>query len=225
MYKQSSLYVSSAYADAVLELTPEQARVVGSLAEKELATPQQYPLTLNSLVLACNQSTSREPVVSYAESEVERVLVGLKDAGLVRFVHPSHGGRTTKYRHVLHEVLALERGEVALLAVLLLRGPQTVNELRSRTERMADFASPADVEAVLDGLAARDEPLVLRLERQAGMREARWAHLLSGEVADVPAASSPSSSPRPRSDDRLAALEDEVRALRAEFDAFRASFE
>lgn len=207
----------------MIELTPEQARVVGSLVEKELATPQQYPLTRNSLVLACNQATSREPVVSYTEGEVERELAALKDAGLVRFVHPMHGGRVTKYRHVLDERLSLERRELALLAVLLLRGPQTANELRSRTERMADFSSPADVEAALDGLAGRAEPLVVRLEPRAAMREARWAHLLSGEVVDVPVPAS--LAPRSRNDDRLAALEDEVRSLRAEFDAFRASFE
>lgn len=211
----------------MVELTPEQARVVGSLIEKELATPQQYPLTRNSLVLACNQTTSRDPVVSYTDGEVDRVLVVLKDAGLVRFVHPSHGGRTTKYRQVLHERLSLSREELALVAVLLLRGPQTVNELRARTERMAEFSSSADVESTLEGLAGRDEPLVVRVERQPGAREARWAHLLSGEVVDVPVAPMASASPPPRNrpDDRLAALEDEVRALRAEFDAFRASFE
>jgi len=209
-----------------LELTPVQARVVGSLVEKQLATPQQYPLTLNSLVLACNQTTNREPVTSYGEREVDDVLAGLKDVGLVRFVHPSHGGRVTKYRQVLEERLDLSVEELAVLCVMLLRGPQTVNELRARTERLASFSSSDEVESVLAALAARPEPLVVRFERQPGMREPRWMHLLSGEPVDVPvvAASSPAAS-RSRNDDRLAALEDEVQRLRAEFDAFRASFE
>ncbi|HET7655092.1 MAG TPA: YceH family protein [Acidimicrobiales bacterium] len=209
-----------------LELTPVQARVVGSLVEKQLATPQQYPLTLNSLVLACNQTTNREPVTSYGEREVDDVLGGLKDIGLVRFVHPSHGGRVTKYRQVLEERLDLSVEELAVLCVMLLRGPQTVNELRARTERLASFSSSDEVESVLAALAARPEPLVVRFERQPGMREPRWMHLLSGEPVDVPvvAASSPPAS-RGRNDDRLAALEDEVQRLRAEFDAFRASFE
>lgn len=208
-----------------LELTPVQARVVGSLIEKQLATPQQYPLTLNSLVLACNQTTNREPVTSYGEREIDDVLAGLKDVALVRFVHPSHGGRVTKYRQVLEERLELSVEELAVLCVMLLRGPQTVNELRTRTERLASFSSLDDVESVLDGLAARSEPLVVRFERQPGMREPRWMHLLSGEPEDVPVAVSSSSPARGRNDDRLAALEDEVRILRAEFDAFRASFE
>jgi uncharacterized protein YceH (UPF0502 family) len=222
--------VRSAAVDE-MELTPAQARIIGSLIEKQLATPQQYPLTLNSLVLACNQTTNREPVTSYPEREVEDVLGGLKDAGLVRYVHPSHGGRVTKYRQVLEERLDLSVEELAVLCVMLLRGPQTVNELRSRTERLASFSSVDDIESVLDALAARSDPLVVRFERQPGMREPRWMHLLSGEPVDVPVAASsspawPSSSPgRGRNDDRLAALEDEVRTLRAEFDAFRASFE
>lgn len=206
----------------MIELSAEQARVIGSLLEKELATPQQYPLTLNSLVLACNQSTSRDPVVAYSEREVDDVLVGLKEAGLVRFVHPSHGGRVTKYRQVLDEVLELDRGEKALLAVLLLRGAQTLTELRSRTERMAEFASLDDVETALDRLAARSpDPLVVRFAPRAGMREARYAHLLSGEGVDV---SSP-QAPRARNDDRVGALEDEVRTLREELTALRAAFE
>lgn len=207
-------------------LTPEQARVVGSLIEKQLATPQQYPLTLNSLVLACNQTSNREPVVSYGEGEVSRLVDGLKEAGLVRFVHPSHGGRVTKYRQVLEERLDLSTEELAVLCVVLLRGPQTVNELRTRTERLASFSSADDVEHVLDGLASRSpDALVVQFERQAGMREPRWMHLLSGEPVDVVAAPSASAPARPRNDDRLAALEDEVRTLRADFDAFRASFE
>ncbi len=207
-----------------LELTPVQARVVGSLIEKQLATPQQYPLTLNSLVLACNQTTNREPVTSYGEREIDGVLAGLKDAGLVRFVHPSHGSRVTKYRQVLEERLELSGRELAVLSVMLLRGPQTVNELRTRTERLASFSSADEVEQVLAALAARPDPLVVRFERQAGMREPRWMHLLSGEAVDVPVTVS-SSPARGRNDDRLAALEDEVQALRDELTKLRDSFE
>jgi uncharacterized protein YceH (UPF0502 family) len=201
-----------------------QARVVGSLIEKQLATPQQYPLTLNSLVLACNQTTNREPVTSYGEREIEDVLAGLKDAGLVRFVHPSHGGRVTKYRQVLEERLELSGPELAVLCVMLLRGPQTVNELRTRTERLASFTSSDEVESLLAALAARPDPLVVRFERQPGMREPRWMHLLSGEAVDVPVTASPAPA-RGRNDDRLAALEDDVQALRDELTKLRDSFE
>jgi len=201
-------------------------RVMGCLIEKQRTTPDVYPLSVNALRAACNQTTNREPVTSYGEREVDDVLAGLKDVGLVRFVHPSHGGRVTKYRQVLEERLDLSVEELAVLCVMLLRGPQTVNELRARTERLASFSSSDEVESVLAALAARPEPLVVRFERQPGMREPRWMHLLSGEPVDVPvvAASSPPAS-RGRNDDRLAALEDEVQRLRAEFDAFRASFE
>src|ERR1700722_5530568 len=124
-----------------MKLSAQEARVLGSLVEKELTTPQQYPLTLKSLVGACNQATNRDPVVDYGEGTVMSVLNALKERRLVRFVLPSHGRTAVRYRHVLGEALALDQRQCALLAVLLLRGPQTIGELRSRTERMADFDS------------------------------------------------------------------------------------
>src|SRR5947199_8871555 len=149
-----------------MELGAEEARVVGSLIEKELTTPQQYPLTLNALVTACNQTSNRFPVVEYEERTVEATVMGLKDKGLARVVHPSHGRSATRYRQVLHEALYLEPPELALLGVLMLRGPQTLNELKTRTERAYDFVDLAEVERTLDRLVLREEPLVMRIPRQ-----------------------------------------------------------
>ncbi len=161
----------------------EQARVVGSLAEKQLTTPQYYPLTLNALVNACNQSNNRDPVVSYSPETVEQALADLRSRGVARVLHAGGGNRTAKYRHVLDEVLGLDRRELALVTVLLLRGPQTVAELRTRTRRMADFDDVAAVEHDLSRLAGRDEPLVVRLERQPGHKEARYATTLVAGAA------------------------------------------
>lgn len=163
-----------------MDLDPVELRVVGSLAEKQLTTPQQYPLTLNALLLACNQTTNRDPVVSYDEALVEAALASLKERRLVRFVHPSHGRSAIRYRQVLEEVLGLDVRQLALVAVLVLRGPQTAGELRARTERMAGFEGVADVEHELEQLAARED-LVLRLPRRAGHKEDRFAHLLGGD--------------------------------------------
>ena len=167
-----------------MELTPEEARVVGALAEKQLTTPQYYPLTLNALVNACNQTSNRNPVVSYDDATVERALQGLRDKGLARAVL-SPGNRAPKYRHLLEEALALVPEELAIFTVLLLRGPQTTGELRTRTERMYAFSSLDEVEATLDRLATRhEEPLAERLERQPGQKEARYAHLLGGRAPE-----------------------------------------
>ena len=203
-----------------MELGAEELRVVGSLIEKELTTPQQYPLTLNALVTACNQTSNRFPVVEYEERTIEATVMGLKDKGLARVVHPSHGRSATRYRQVLHEVLHLEQPELAVLGVLMLRGPQTLNELRTRTERAADFAEPADVERTLDALAAREQPLVLRIPHQPGQREDRYAHLLGGEV-DVTELPAPSPSPRASRADELVDLREEVAALRRDLDELR----
>ena len=163
----------------MIELTPDEARVVGSLAEKALATPQYYPLTMNSLVTACNQSNNRDPVVSYSAAEVEAALDSLRAKGAARVIHAGGGNRTTKYRHVLDELLGLDKRELSLVTVLLLRGPQTLNELRTRTERLADFESVEEVERDLVRLSEREEPLVELLEREPGRREPRWRTLLS----------------------------------------------
>ena len=197
-------------------LTPEQLRVLGSLVEKEATVPDTYPMTLNGLQSACNQRNNREPVTDLDTFTVQRTLDELKALDLVRFVHPSHGARSTKYRHVLHERLDLEGGELALLAVMMLRGPQTTNELRTRTERAHAFPDAGALVEVLEDLAGRDEPLVVLLPRGAGQKETRWMHLLGGEVDsdEVAPPSRPSrSSAGSGLDERVAALEARVEAL------------
>lgn len=168
-------------------LTTIQGRVLGCLLEKERTTPDQYPLTLNALVLACNQSTSRDPVMHLVDHEVETVLAGLKSETLLRYVHPSHGRSVTRYRQVADEAWALDPPAAALVAVLLLRGPQTVAELRTRTERMHAFESPEAVETVLRELSLRGS--VQLLDRQPGHKEPRWQQLLAEEAepTSVPA--------------------------------------
>ena len=165
-----------------MRLGLEQGRVIGCLIEKQLTTPQQYPLSLNALVTACNQASNRDPVVSYDGGTVQRALASLKDDGLVRFVYPSHGGSATRYRQVLDECLGLDKPALGLVAVLLLRGPQTAGELRTRTERMASFDGIAAVNAELELMSARAEPLVLRLPRRPGQKEERWVQLLTPET-------------------------------------------
>jgi uncharacterized protein len=161
-----------------MELSPEEARVLACLIEKEATVPDSYPLTLNALRLACNQASNRDPIVAYDDRTVEAALLSLKSMGLVRFVHPSHGGRTIRYRHVAGDRWHLEPDELAVLSVLVLRGPQTVGEVRSRAERQLN-SDDAKVEEILDTLAARSpEPLATRLGRRAGEKEVRWAHLL-----------------------------------------------
>jgi uncharacterized protein YceH (UPF0502 family) len=162
-----------------MELSSVEARVIGSLAEKQLTTPQQYPLTINALVLACNQTSNRDPVVAFDDETVERALSSLREAGLLRLVHPSHGRSATRYRQVLDERFGLDARSLSLLAVLLLRGPQTIGELRTRTDRMADFGSLEDVERELNRLAEGDDPMVGRLPRRPGQKEERWSENLS----------------------------------------------
>jgi uncharacterized protein YceH (UPF0502 family) len=170
-----------------MRLSPAEGRIIGSLIEKQLTTPTQYPLTLNSLLLACNQSSNRDPVVNYDERTVDAALVSLKEAGLVRFVHPSHGRSVIRYRQVLHEKLGLDDLRLALVGVLLLRGPQTAGELRARTERMAHFDGIAAVEADLEALGRGTDPLALRLPRRPGQKEERWVQLVSGHTDTVSA--------------------------------------
>lgn len=211
---------TSAYPAGVEPLTPEQLRVLACLVEKEATVPDAYPLTRNALRQACNQTSSRDPVVAYDDLTVQRALDSLKERGLVRFVHPSHGERSTKFRHVLDERLDLDAGELAVLAVLALRGPQTAAELRARTERAHTFESAGAVESLLERLSAREDPLVVVLPRQPGQHQNRWAHLLGGPVdVDALAAASPSLAPRPSGPspaaDRIADLEREIGELRA----------
>ena len=176
-----------------MDLAPEERRVLACLVEKELTTPQQYPLTLNALVAACNQLSNRNPVVDYTELAVESALARLKDRRLVRFVHPSHGRSAVRYRQVLGDLLGLDNRQVALLAVLALRGPQTVGELRGRTERVAPFTDLEDVERELESLVRRDPALVARLPREPGRKEIRYTDLL-GEP-DPAGTSAPATAP------------------------------
>ena len=196
-----------------MQLDPVAGRVIGSLIEKQLTTPQQYPLTLNALTLACNQTSSRDPITHYEETDVRDALDRLKVERHVRFVHPSHGRSVIRYRHALDETLALDTRQLALVAVLMLRGPQTLGELRTRTDRMATFDTTEEVEADLDGLTRLEEPLVQRLDRQPGQKEERWDHLLFEH--EIPAGG-PSTSRAATS-----GLAQEVAELRAELGALK----
>jgi uncharacterized protein YceH (UPF0502 family) len=204
---------------ARMQLSPECARVLGALIEKGLATPQQYPLTVNALESACNQTSNREPVVSYDETVVLAALDALKEQHLVRFVLPSHGRSVIRYRQVLDEALALDDRQCAVLAVLLLRGPQTVGEVRIRTERMARFESLAEVEHEFELLGSRDEPLVRNVGRRPGQKEERWATTLmavqDSDVAAATAATADAGGPA-LIDDRADEYGAELAELRAE---------
>ncbi len=172
-----------------MDLSDVEVRVLGCLIEKERTVPDAYPLTLNALRLACNQTSGRNPIVAFDDRAVDAALLSLKSQGLVRFVHPAHGSRTTRYRHVADERWRMGPAELAALSALVLRGPQTGAEVRARTERQHDFADLAAVEAVLDQLSARTpEPFVTRLGRgsgrAAGPSDPRWAHLLAGAPSD-----------------------------------------
>lgn len=198
--------------------------MLGCLAEKDMATPEYYPLSLNALTNACNQKTNREPVVSYDETTVREGLCLLRDRGLATFVSEA-GSRVEKFRHRLNERFNFTRGELAVLTVLLLRGPQTPGELRQRTDRMHTFEDLESLLHILEKLAAREpEPMVRQLERVPGMKEARWAHLLSGEPV-LPAiemvTGAAQASPL---QGRIERLESELKSLRDEFEQFKAQF-
>jgi len=204
-------------------ITHEQARIIGSMLEKERTTPADYPMTTNAIMRACNQSTSRNPVVSYDERTITDALVEMKATGLVRFVH-SQSNRSTKYRQVVDEAWALTAPEVAALCLLLLRGPQTPGEIRTRSERVHPFGSPEAVETALTSLAARAPAMTVELERQPGQKERRWVQLLTGRPSEADLAameSSPgrSSSRTPAIDEaltrRVGELESQVALLRA----------
>ncbi len=208
------------YVVMPMDLSPVEVRVVGSLMEKEATTPDTYPLTLNALVAACNQSTGRAPILQVDAGEAQAAVHSLKELGLVRFVHPSHGGRSDKYRHILPEALELGPPERSVLCLLALRGPQTPGELKPRSERLHTFATLDDVQRALEALAERPEPLATRLPRRLGQKELRWAHLLCGEPQDVEEADRPVAPP-PRTD-RMADLEDRVADLEASLAELRA---
>jgi uncharacterized protein len=216
-------------------LTEIEARVLGALVEKDITTPDYYPLSLNALVNACNQKNNREPVMTLDEEQVRHALASLQEK---RLAGPSSGAdsRVAKFEHRLQEVFNFDRREVAVVCVLLLRGPQTPGELRGRTDRMYRFEALEDVVSTLDRLAQRDPPLVRVLPRQPGTKESRYAHLFSGEpeIADV-AVSPPgphASTQHESNNDRILQLEEEVARLRSEvadvqqqLAAFRKQFE
>jgi uncharacterized protein YceH (UPF0502 family) len=197
-----------------IDLDPVQQRVIGSLLEKERTVPDTYPMTLNGLRTACNQSSGRDPILHLSDSEVATALTELRAMGLTRVIHPSHGARQPKYRQVLDEVLGLDDGPRAVVTLLLLRGAQTPGELRSRSERLHPFASLDEVESALTALARRRVPLARELPRRPGQKEARWIHLLG----EPPSATDPASSTAPSApegDEELQALRTQNEELRA----------
>ncbi len=193
-------------------LTVIEGRVLGCLMEKERTVPDQYPLSMNALVSACNQSSSREPIMALDEFEVDASITSMKLQGLVRIVHPSHGRSVTRYRQVADEKLELDEAAAAIVAVLLVRGPQTVAELRSRTERLHTFESTGEVDSCLHNLA--ESALVRLLDRQTGQKEQRWQQLIADEAEPVaaPMAVVPSAVAGSISD-RVAQLEERVAKL------------
>lgn len=205
-------------------LTDIEARVLGALVEKQVTTPEYYPLTLNALTLACNQKNNRHPVSAYTENEVADAVETLREKNLV-YVYYGSTSRVPKYKHVMPEVLHLTPAETALMCVLLLRGPQTPGELRGNAARLHSFTGLDEIEETLGGLITHEpEPLVTRLPRQAGQKEVRFAHLLSGEirVEELPVAAP--TSPRQTLEQKVDALVAEVEKLRVELEEFKKQF-
>ena len=215
-------------------LTDIETRVLGSLVEKQVTTPEYYPLTLNSLTLACNQKNNRQPVSSYSEDQVAQAVESLREKNLI-YVFYGSTSRVPKYKHVMPEVMHLNHAEMALMCVLMLRGAQTPGEMRGTASRLHEFSGLEEVEQTLNGLMNREmDPLVVRLPRQPGQKEVRFAHLLSGEV-DIEAVISieKTVSPQRRSgseqierlEQKVDALTTEVDKLREQFDQFKKQFE
>jgi uncharacterized protein len=205
-------------------LSPEEARVLGALIEKDITTPDYYPLSLNALVNACNQKNNRDPVMSLDENTVRDALVTLQGK---RLAGPASGAdsRVTKYEHRIQEVFNFTRAETAVMDVLLLRGPQTPGELRGRTERMYKFEELSDVQATLQRLMQREPSLVKMLPRQPGTKESRYAHLLSGDVEGFGAPPEIASATGAGDDGRIGRLENEVAELRREVAELREQME
>lgn len=206
-------------------LDQTEIRILGALIEKQLTTPEYYPLTLNALVNACNQKNNRDPVVSFDEKTVSDALERLRDRNLAYIFYGSTS-RVPKYKHMLPNVYQLEPDETAIMAVLMLRGPQTLGELRTRTERMHQFANLGEVQETLDRLMRRDDALVVKLERLQGLKEARFAHLLNGEI-DVDALAAAKPPRNVQTDpgyDRVGKLQSEVERLDREIAELRDAF-
>jgi len=206
-----------------------EARVLACLMEKQVTTPEYYPMTLNGLTAACNQKSNRDPVVAFSEADVVRALDRLQDRRLIVRTE-SAGGRVPKYRHDLAEKLPLGAARMAVLCELMLRGPQTVGELKGRAGRMHPFGDLDAVEAALTALAGREPPLAVQLQRQPGRKEPRWAHLMCGaprvvEEAPREARAEPARVKVRAEDERIQALEARMERLEAAFAAFRKQFE
>lgn len=214
--------------------TEIEVRVLGALVEKQVTTPEYYPLTLNSLTLACNQKNNRNPVTSYSETEVAQALETLREKNLTYVYHGSTS-RVPKYKHVMPEVMHLSAPETALMCVLMLRGPQTVGEMRGNAARLHEFSGLEEVEETLNSLISREpESLVVRLPRQPGQKEARVAHLLSGPPSEEVMAEATAPRATLRQNDReriesleqnLTALSEEVHSLKQQFAEFKKQFE
>jgi uncharacterized protein len=216
-------------------LNDVEVRVLGSLVEKQVTTPEYYPLTLNALAIACNQKNNRNPVTSYDENTVTQALDTLREKNLVYVFHGSTS-RVPKYKHVMLEVMHLSAPELAIMCVLMLRGIQTPGELRGNASRLYEFSGLEEIQHVLDGLISREpEPLVMRLPRQAGQKEVRFAHLLSGPVEvetsiveQSPRVSAPGQNQPERIDkleQEVATLTETMQKLQEQFDAFKRQFE
>lgn len=198
-------------------LDPVELRILGSLAEKQLSTPEYYPLTLNALVAACNQKSNREPVMELSENEVQRALDRLQDEKLVWKVM---GGRAVRYDHNLDALWHIDRPSKALLTLLFLRGPQTAGEMRGRSDRLHSFDSVAEVESKLQDMASHPEPLVRQMPRRPGQKEERWAHLAGGAVVEDVVAE-PAAEAREPMSARVLRLEEQVAQLSAELRALK----
>lgn len=204
-------------------LSDVEVRILGCLIEKELTTPEYYPLTVNALTNACNQKSNRDPVVLYSQVAVEETVRGMRDKGLIVEVDGA-GSRARKYRHRYRELTGLSHAETVALAVLMLRGPQTVGEIRGRSGRMHEFSGLDEVTQTLKALHERDPSLVVKLPRQAGRKENRFTHLLAGEPEIDETAAPPSrvrSALVPEYDERISHLENEIQELRGEIAALR----
>lgn len=200
--------------------------MLGSLIEKQLTTPEYYPLTMNALTAACNQKSNRDPVVNFDETTILAAVDSLRDKNLV-YLYYGSSSRTVKYKHMAPSVFELDEAGTAVMAVLFLRGPQTIGEIRERTSRLHEFSGLGEVQETLDVLARRDEPLIVKMERLPGQKEARYAHLLAGEVtAESFAASRPAAAlSSSNANQRIETLEQEIVSMRAEFAALKETFE
>lgn len=206
------------------ELNEVEIRVLGALVEKQVTTPEYYPLTLNALTQACNQKNNRNPVVTFDEATVTTAIETLRAKNLIYLFYGSTS-RVPKYKHMMAEVFGLNPQELAVMCVLMLRGPQTVGELRGRTDRLYDFSGLQEVEETLNSLSAKEpQSLVVKLPRQAGQKEIRYAHLLGGEV-DVTSQTDAEYQQAAAKSDKHSVLEQEVDALRAEVNSLRREFE